>query len=79
MRPKEYIVEDLQTGEQVDCFEAKNLIQATNLALMKVMEHQRFEFSTESSWVEDERSNMFISIKLPYGAKYVFEMREVGK
>lgn len=71
----EYVVEDLQTEEQVDSFEADGLIEAANLALLNMCQRISFQYSTEIG----DRSNVYISIKLPYGEVYRYEVGEVGK
>jgi hypothetical protein len=72
-----YIVEDQQTEEQVDFFAAKNMEAAVD----HVLHRDDFKsFAPAKVTTEDGgRSNVYITIHLPYGSKHTYEVGEVGK
>ena len=70
---KEFIVEDLQTEEQVDSFEAESLKDAVEFVL-KGADFKKFNLVN----VEYANSDTaYITISLPYGATYTYEVGEI--
>jgi hypothetical protein len=72
----EYVVEDMQTEEQVDNFDAKNIEDAVDILL----DQQQFiDLNLKNSSIEINEHYAYITVSLPYGVYYVYEIGEVGK
>jgi hypothetical protein len=73
-----YLVEDLQTEEQVEVFEANDINEAIDhvhddMTGYYGIKAERIRFEV----VDDVHGN--IAIQLPYGARYVYDVGEEGK
>jgi hypothetical protein len=76
MAMHEYVVEDMQIEEQVDNFYAENIEDAVYILL----DQQQFiDLNLKNSAIEIKEHSAYITISLPYGVSYVYEIGEVGK